>query len=473
MNKFTAQKSNADDTRRNIPSVDAIINKSGKLIDRWGHQRVTAVTRSILNDVRTKLGLDNNDIVSVEFLVEEVERTLNAADKSSFKEIINLTGTVLHTNFGRAVLPGEAIDAINRVASSPTNLEYVLADGKRGERDDHVEKIICELLGSEAATVVNNNAAALLLVLNTLAENGEIPVSRGELVEIGGSFRIPDIMQKSGCKLIEIGATNRTHLKDYSQAINSKTSLLMKVHTSNFKIQGFTTEVKEKDLAQLAQRANIPLVCDIGSGNIIDLSQYGLPKEITVGSAIQDGADIVTFSGDKLLGGPQSGIIVGKKELISRIRNNPLRRALRPDKITLAALHEVLKFYRSPEKLIKVLPTFKFLLRNVEDIMNQADAVVIILKKFLPSVYSIKTETCFSQIGSGALPIQNIPSFGITITAKKDSDLRALLKAFRLLPRPVIGRLNDKKLLLDLRCLDCEDQFSRQIKEIRDLLKCS
>ena len=239
MNKFTAQKSNADDTRRNIPSVDAIINKSGKLIDRWGHQRVTAVTRSILNDVRTKLGLDNNDIVSVEFLVEEVERTLNAADKSSFKEIINLTGTVLHTNFGRAVLPGEAIDAINRVASSPTNLEYVLADGKRGERDDHVEKIICELLGSEAATVANNNAAALLLVLNTLAENGEIPVSRGELVEIGGSFRIPDIMQKSGCKLIEIGATNRTHLKDYSQAINSKTSLLMKVHTSNFKIQGF------------------------------------------------------------------------------------------------------------------------------------------------------------------------------------------------------------------------------------------
>ena len=471
MNKFTAQKSNADDTRRNIPSVDAIINKSGKLIDRWGHQRVTAVTRSILNDVRTKLGLDNSDLVSVEFLVEEVERTLNAADKSSFKEIINLTGTVLHTNFGRAVLPREAIDAINRVAESPTNLEYDMSDAGRGERDDHVEQLVCELVGSEAATVVNNNAAALLLVLNTLAENGEIPVSRGELVEIGGSFRIPDIMQRSGCSLVEIGATNRTHLKDYSQAINSRTSLLMKVHTSNFKIEGFTAEVKEKELAQLAKQEGIPFVCDVGSGNIIDLSQYGLPKESMVGDAIQNGADVVTFSGDKLLGGPQSGIIAGRKDLIDRIRCNPLKRALRPDKITLAALSEVLKLYRSPEKLVDALPTLRFLVRNVDEIMQQADSIKIIIEKLLPSIYSVKTESCLSQIGSGALPIQNIPSFGIAITAKKDSDLRTLLKAFRLLPRPVIGRLNDKKLLLDLRCLDCEDQFIYQIKKIRDLLE--
>ena len=471
MNKFTAQKSNADDARRNIPSVDAIINKSGNLIDRWGHQRVTAVTRNILNDVRTKRGLDNGDLVTVEFLVEEVERTLNAADKSSFKEVINLTGTVLHTNFGRAVLPREAIDAINRVAESPTNLEYDLRDAGRGERDDHVEQLVCELVGSEAATIVNNNAAALLLVLNTLAENGEIPVSRGELVEIGGSFRIPDIMQRSGCSLVEIGATNRTHLKDYSQAINSRTSLLMKVHTSNFKIEGFTAEVKEKELAQLAKQEGIPFVCDVGSGNIIDLSQYGLPKESMVGDAIQNGADVVTFSGDKLLGGPQSGIIAGRKDLIDRIRCNPLKRALRPDKITLAALSEVLKLYRSPEKLVDALPTLRFLVRNVDEIMQQADSIKIIIEKLLPSIYSVKTESCLSQIGSGALPIQNIPSFGIAITAKKDSDLRALLKAFRLLPRPVIGRLNDKKLLLDLRCLDCEDQFIYQIKKIRDLLE--
>ena len=471
MNKFTAQKSNADDARRNIPSVDAVINKSGNLIDRWGHQRVTVVTRNILNDVRTKLGLDNSDLVSVEFLVEEVERTLNAADKSSFKEIINLTGTVLHTNFGRAVLPREAIDAINRVAESPTNLEYDLSNAGRGERDDHVEQLVCELVGSEAATIVNNNAAALLLVLNTLAENGEIPVSRGELVEIGGSFRIPDIMQRSGCSLVEIGATNRTHLKDYSQAINSRTSLLMKVHTSNFKIEGFTAEVKEKELAQLANQEGIPFVCDVGSGNIIDLSQYGLPKESMVGDAIQNGADVVTFSGDKLLGGPQSGIIAGRKDLIDRIRCNPLKRALRPDKITLAALSEVLKLYRSPEKLVDALPTLRFLVRNVDEIMQQADSIKIIIEKLLPSIYSVKTESCLSQIGSGALPIQNIPSFGIAITAKKDSDLRTLLKAFRLLPRPVIGRLNDKKLLLDLRCLDCEDQFIYQIKKIRDLLE--
>ena len=313
MDKFKSPKMTKLDARRNLPSVDAVIQHSQHLVSQWGQTRVVAEIRRAIENLRKNLASDFVGNFTVDSISREVERSLNLADESSLKQIINLTGTVLHTNFGRAVLPQTAIDAINRVAASPTNLEYNLDDGSRGERDDHIEALVCELIGAEAATVVNNNAAALLLVLNTLAENGEIPVSRGELVEIGGSFRIPDIMQRSGCTLVEVGATNRTHLKDYSKAINPRTSLLMKVHTSNFKIEGFTAEVSEKELAELAGKEGLPFVCDLGSGNLIDFSLYGLPQEPTVINAIQNGADIVTFSGDKLLGGPQSGIIAGKK----------------------------------------------------------------------------------------------------------------------------------------------------------------
>ena len=470
MDKFNSPKMTKLDPRRNLPSVDAVIQRSQHLVSQWGQTRVVAEIRRAMENLRKNLASDFVGNFTVDSISSEVEGSLNLADESSLKQIINLTGTVLHTNFGRAVLPQTAIDAINRVAASPTNLEYNLDDGSRGERDDHIETLVCELIGAQAATVVNNNAAALLLVLNTLAENGEIPVSRGELVEIGGSFRIPDIMQRSGCTLVEVGATNRTHLKDYSKAINPRTSLLMKVHTSNFKIEGFTAEVSEKELAELAGKEGLPFVCDLGSGNLIDFSLYGLPQEPTVINAIQNGADIVTFSGDKLLGGPQSGIIAGKKELIEHIRCNPLRRALRPDKITLAALHEVLKLYRHPEKLSESLPTLRFLSRDVSKIMQQSQTISQALEEHLPSNYIIKAEPCFSQIGSGALPIQNIPSFGIAITSGKDFQLRALSKALRLLPRPVVGRLNDKKLFLDLRCLDCDQEFIDQMSMIRELL---
>ena len=470
MDKFNSPKMTKLDARRNLPSVDAVIQHSQRLVSQWGQTRVVSEIRRAMENLRKNLASDFVGNFTVDSISSEVERSLNLADESSLKQIINLTGTVLHTNFGRAVLPQTAIDAINRVAASPTNLEYNLDDGSRGERDDHIEALVCELIGAEAATVVNNNAAALLLVLNTLAENGEIPVSRGELVEIGGSFRIPDIMQRSGCTLVEVGATNRTHLKDYSKAINPRTSLLMKVHTSNFKIEGFTAEVSEKELAELAGKEGLPFVCDLGSGNLIDFSLYGLPQEPTVINAIQNGADIVTFSGDKLLGGPQSGIIAGKKELIEYIRCNPLRRALRPDKITLAALHEILKLYQHPERLSESLPTLRFLSREVSKIMQQSQMISQALEEHLPSNYIIKAEPCFSQIGSGALPVQNIPSFGIAITSGKDFQLRALSKALRLLPRPVVGRLNDKKLFLDLRCLDCDQEFIDQMSMIRELL---
>jgi L-seryl-tRNA(Ser) seleniumtransferase len=456
------------DIRRRLPSVDSVLRASPRITEQWGNTRVSAEVRAELGRLRNSIGNDKD--ISVDSIIYNVEQNLNAADDSTLKQVINLTGTVLHTNLGRAVLPQQAIDAITKVASMPTNLEYDLSTGGRGERDEHVEALICELIGTEAATIVNNNAAALLLVLNTLAENGEIPVSRGELVEIGGSFRVPDIMQRSGCTLVEVGTTNRTHLKDYQQAINPRTALLMKVHTSNYEIQGFTKAVSERELAALAKSEGLPFVVDLGSGNLTDFSVYGLPKEAITGSAIQNGADVVTFSGDKLLGGPQSGIIAGRKDLIERIRDNPLKRALRPDKITLAALSEVLKLYRHPETLAQELPTLRFLTRDVADIEKQALRLAPVLAKNLPKEYQVVAMACLSQIGSGALPIQNIPSFGLTITSTTDAQLRALSNGFRALPCPVIGRISDKKLQLDLRCLDCESLFIQQSCKLTELL---
>ena len=470
MDKHTLHAIDGTDVRRRLPSVDTVLQQSVDFVEQWGSSRVTGAVRAELAWLRNALAQSNDVDIRIEAIVQRIESNLQAADQSTLKQVINLTGTVLHTNLGRAVLPQRAIDAMTKVASMPTNLEYDLVSGSRGERDEHVESLICELIGTEAATVVNNNAAALLLVLNTLAENGEIPVSRGELVEIGGSFRVPDIMQRSGCTLVEVGTTNRTHVKDYAQAINPRTALLMKVHTSNYAIQGFTAAVSEPELAALAEERGLPFVVDLGSGNLVDFTAYGLPHEPVTGTAIENGADVVTFSGDKLLGGPQSGIIAGRKDLIDRIRSNPLKRALRLDKITLAALSEVLKLYRHPETLAQELPTLGFLTRDVAAIEQQACNLAAALEGYLPTDYHVVPEACLSQIGSGALPIQNIPSFGLAITATSDAKLRALSAAFRLLPHPVVGRISDKKLVLDLRCMDCETRFLEQIGKLKELL---
>ena len=472
MNRSELQPAEMNDVRRQLPSVDAVLRQCEYLIEQWGITRVVMLVRLDLENLRIILGEDIEMDVSSESIVNRVQTKLRSEDDSSLKQVINLTGTVLHTNLGRAVLPQNAIDAVMKVMSMPTNLEFDLSNGSRGERDSHVEALICELTGAEAATIVNNNAAALLLVLNSLAENGEIPVSRGELVEIGGSFRIPDIMQRSGCTLVEVGATNRTHLKDYRQVINSRTALLMKVHTSNYEIQGFTSAVSEQELAVLARENNLPFVVDLGSGNLIDLSEYGLPDEPINTSAIENGADIITFSGDKLLGGPQSGIIAGRKDLIERIRDNPLKRALRPDKMTLAALSEVLKLYRYPEKLSDELPTLRYLTRAVSDIEEQALRLSKVLINHLPQGFTVCPQACLSQIGSGALPVQNIPSFGLTISATNDGNLRKLANAFRSLPSPTVGRVSGKKLIFDLRCLDCESLFLEQCSKLKDLLAC-
>jgi L-seryl-tRNA(Ser) seleniumtransferase len=384
--------------------------------------------------------------------------------------VFNLTGIVLHSNLGRATLAETAITAMSEAASGATTLEYDITEGKRGDRDSHIEAIICELTGAEAATVVNNNAAAVLLTLNTLALNKHVPVSRGELVEIGGSFRVPDIMSRSGCHLVEVGTTNRTHLSDYSDAIDSDTGLLMRVHTSNYRIEGFTKTVPETDLAQLASHHRIPFVVDMGCGNLINLKALGLPHEATARETLENGADLVLFSGDKLLGGPQSGIIAGKQSLVAKIKKNPLKRALRLDKVTLAALEATLQLYRNPDTLASQLPTLKLLTRGESDIRAQAARLREPLANALGDSFKVDVIAVSSQIGSGSFPMEVLPSAGLSIRARHEEDeaLRTLHQQFRELATPIIGRLSNGALLLDLRCLT-PDQESHFIEQINDI----
>ena len=458
---------------RDLPSVDRVLRAIPQLIDRWGQERVTVVVRAALEQLRGTLqaGACNKSEL-LQQVTGQVSARLEQDAQGSLLSVFNLTGTVLHTNLGRASLPDAALEAVVSAARHPSNLEYDLHTGKRGARDDHVAGLICELCDADAATVVNNNAAAVLLTLNTLADKAEVPVSRGELVEIGGSFRLPDIMRSSGCVLVEVGTTNRTHLKDYQGAINANTAMLLKVHTSNYRIHGFTHSVAATELAQLAHNHDLPVVIDLGSGNLVDLGGYGLPAEPTVKQTLDSGADLVTFSGDKLLGGPQCGIIAGKQELITSIKNNPLKRALRVDKMTLAALAEVLKLYRNPDRLAQQLPTLAALTRAPATIRAQAERLAPGLAQALAPRYTVTVSACQSQIGSGALPLETLPGYALEIRAADASDaaIRELAATLRRLPTPVIGRIHNSACYLDLRCLDREQDFITQLGHLRSLM---
>ena len=462
------------DSRRELPSVDRVLQESQDLISRWGHQRVSQVIREHLSNMRERISAGQEPERSILAIHCAINTQLSASDARGIRPVINLSGVVLHTNLGRACLPAAAAEAARQAAIFPNNLEYDLETGKRGNRDSHLESLICELTGSEAATVVNNNAAAVVLALSTLARGLEVPVSRGELVEIGGSFRVPEVMESSGCTLVEVGATNRTHLQDYRAAISAQTALLMKVHTSNYRLQGFTQSVDAKTLAELAHEHGLPCMVDLGSGCLVDFTALGLPGEPQASDYIANGIDLITFSGDKLLGGPQCGIIAGKKSLVERICKNPLKRALRVDSMILAALSEVLKLYRHPESLTETLPTLRQLTRPATQIEAQAVRLCDELASHLPPPFRAATSPCRSQIGSGALPVETLPSFAIAIESDqgRDSDLRHLATELRKLPRPVIGRIHDGRLLLDLRCLDCESLFLQQLPQLRDALSC-
>jgi len=457
-----------------LPSVERLLrcDEAENLIAEFGRPAVTAAIRKVLAGFRATLSAKKKSAKITEAsILEGVSVQLREGSRPSLRPVFNLTGTVLHTNLGRAALPQEAIDAVAMAAAGATNLEYDLDDGHRGDRDDHLEKQLCALTGAEAATVVNNNAAAVLLVLNTLAFHKEVPTSRGELIEIGGSFRMPDIMTRSGCKLREVGTTNRTHLTDYEAAIGPKTGLVMKIHTSNYSIEGFTASVSETELARLCRGRGVPLAVDLGSGAFIDLRKLGLPHEPMPAESLASGADLVTFSGDKLLGGPQAGIIAGRADLIQKIKRNPMKRALRVDKLTIAALSALLRLYADPDRVIERVPTLRFLARPAGDIRNLAERLRPALAARLHGVALVEMTGCESQIGSGALPEQRIPSAGVTIrpiSGKRGAGtaLQWLARAFRALPVPVIGRLQDGALILDMRCLEDEASFVAQLPEL-------
>jgi L-seryl-tRNA(Ser) seleniumtransferase len=462
----------AGSARRAIPSLDRLLQLAAvtDLVARYGRPLVAETARAELDVLRAALAGAPAAFDEAAF-VRACSARLSRETTPSLKAVFNLTGTVLHTNLGRAVLPQEAAEAAVRAMSRPVNLEFDLEGGDRGERDRHVERQLLRLTGAEAALVVNNNAAAVYLTLNTLALKKEVPVSRGELIEIGGAFRIPDIMARAGVKLVEVGTTNRTHLKDYAQVLSPRTAALMKVHTSNYAIQGFTAAVPEDQLGVLARSHALPLITDLGSGTLVDLENYGLPHEPTPRDALAAGAEVVTFSGDKLLGGPQAGLIVGRAALIERIRKNPMKRALRVDKVTLAALEAVLRLYADPARLAQRLPTLRHLSRTPAAIEEQARRLLPAVQSVLKDLASAAVVSVKSQIGSGSLPVDLIASHGIAVSAagkRRTAAAAGIATAFRSLPAPVIGRVKDGAFIMDLRCLEPEHEreFVEQLKQL-------
>lgn len=453
---------------RSIPKVDVLLEKEEMKvgIEKYGREIVVDAIRIETEELRKFIGTCDSEDTAKDAITNVTASILARAEKMlmpNMKKIINATGTILHTNLGRAPIGMEHMQHIAEIATGYSNLEYNLDAGKRGERYSHFEELLCKITGAEAAMAVNNNAAAVMLVLSSLGKGGEVVVSRGELIEIGGKFRIPDVLEQSGATLVEIGTTNKTHLSDYEDAINENTAALLKVHTSNYRIVGFTESVSNEELVPLAREHEIPVIEDLGSGVLIDLSKYGITYEPTVQDAVRAGVDVVTFSGDKLLGGPQAGIIIGKKKYIDKMKKNPLTRALRIDKFTAAALEVVLKEYLSEERAIKNLPVLQMITKSLSEVDKEARK----LKRFLKTLdldVELGIEKCESQIGGGSLPLERIPSVAVTMRPNKISTAE-LEERMRFLAVPIIPRAVNDKILMDVRTIGVQNfEYFRQLK---------
>ncbi|SEK33005.1 L-seryl-tRNA(Sec) selenium transferase [Roseateles sp. YR242] len=467
---------------KDLPAVDRLLRDAAvaPLIAAHGHALVAAQARELLEAWRAEALQGRLPLARLQELPAALRQRCEARLAPNMRRVLNLTGTVLHTNLGRALLADDALQQILACMGSPNNLEFDLARGARGDRDSLVESLLCEITGAQAATVVNNNAAAVLLGIAALAGGREVIVSRGELVEIGGAFRMPDVMAAAGARLVEVGTTNRTHARDYETAIGPATGLLMKVHTSNYAIQGFTAAVDEATLAPIAQAHGVPLMTDLGSGSLVDLAQWGLPAEPLPQQMLKDGCDVVTFSGDKLLGGPQAGLIVGARQHIERIRKFPMKRALRLSKLPLAALEATLRLYLKPDRLTRDLPTLRHLTRPVAQIEAQAARVLASLQRALAPRFEVRVAAMRGQIGSGSLPVETLPSAGLAVAPVLDGKrgtgraLDELQTALRALPLPVVARVQADELWMDLRCLDegeREAEFLAQLPALAEALR--
>ena len=439
---------------RNIPKVDVLLENPEimELIKKYHRQVVVDVIREEIDNLRNFIK-ESDDISliekKIENLVDDIKKSTEKIYSYNLRKVINGTGTILHTNLGRAIISKKHADYLSEVVTSYSNLEYNLEGGKRGERYSHFEKLICKITGAEAAMAVNNNAAAVMLVLSSMAEKKEVVVSRGELVEVGGKFRIPDVMKSSNANLIEVGTTNKTHLEDYEDAISENTGAFLKVHTSNFKILGFTESVSIEELCKLGKEKNIPVIEDIGSGVLVDLSKYNLEYEPTVQDSIKAGVDVVSFSGDKLLGGPQAGIIVGKKKYIDKMKKNPLTRAFRIDKFTATILEMIFHEYLNEEDAIKNIPVLSLITKDIKEIEENANVLFDKLSN-LNNEANIQIEDTLSQIGGGSLPAERLKSKCVSITPKNMST--ALLEEkLRFGESPVVARISDDKLIIDMR----------------------
>lgn len=466
-------------TAQALPAVGQLLEDGAvrALVAEHGHTLVAQTARRILDDRRNRLhtGPLPADALTSATLAAAISADIDAQLASRLQAVYNLTGTVLHTNLGRATLATSAVQAMADAAAGPNTLEFDIGTGRRGDRDDLVESLLCSLTGAEAATVVNNNAAAVLLTLAALGQGREVIVSRGELVEIGGSFRMPDVMMAAGVHMVEVGTTNRTHLHDYENAITGQTAMLAKVHTSNYRVEGFTATVDEADLAAVARRHGLPLISDLGSGSLVDFSHYDLPREPLPQDQLRAGCDVVTFSGDKLLGGPQAGLIVGRHELIERIRRHPLKRALRMGQLPMAALEATLRLYLRPERLAADLPTLRHLSRPLTAIKDIACTLQPAVQVAVGDGIVVTVEAMSSQIGSGALPGRQLASAGLAMSfagaRRAGQRLQRLAAVWRSLPRPVIGRIHGDRFVLDLRCLEDDAGFRAQLPQLPELLR--